>query len=240
LLDWLAAELVGRGWKLKDLHRLILTSATYRRSSRPDAAALARDPENDLLGRFDLRRLTAEEVRDSVLAVAGNLNRGTMGGPSVYPAIPKEVLAGQSQPGAGWGTSSPQDRARRSVYVHVKRSLAVPVLAAFDAADTDATCPVRFTTTQPTQALGMLNGDFANEQAGVFAADLRRQAGADPAAQVRLALRRTLQRDPSAAEVGRGVKFIRRMRTEHHATPEEALRSFCLLALNLNGFLYLD
>src|SRR5262249_53391111 len=154
--------------------------------------------------------------------------------------IPREVLAGQSQPGAGWGTSSAQDRARRSVYVHVKRSLAVPVLAAFDAAGTDATCPVRFTTTPPTQALGMLNGDFANEQARVFAADLRRRAGADPAAQVRLALRRTLQRDPSAAEVGRGVSFIRRMRTGHGATPEEALRSFCLLALNLNGFLYLD
>jgi len=86
----------------------------------------------------------------------------------------------------------------------------------------------------------MLNSDFLNEQAKVFAEDLRNQAGADPATQVRLALRRTFQREPSAADVERGVKFMQRMREEHHFASEEALRSFCLLALNLNEFLYLD
>jgi len=222
------------------MHRLILLSNAYRMSSRPDAAALARDPENDLLWRFDLRRLAAEEVRDSILAVCGNLNLHKMGGPSIYPTIPPEVLAGQSQPGKGWETSSPEDRVRRSIYIHVKRSLAVPILAAFDAADTDASCPVRFTTTQPAQALGMLNSDFLNEQAKVFAEDLCRKAGDDPAAQVRLALRRTLQREPSAAEVERGVRFIARMRGTHQAAPAESLRRFCLLALNLNEFVYLD
>jgi hypothetical protein len=240
LLDWLAAEFVAGGWKLKAMHRLIVTSSAYRMSARPGPAALAKDPENDLLGHFDLRRLSAEEVRDSVLAVSGNLNRAGMGGPSIYPRISAEVLAGQSRPGNGWRPSAPGERDRRSVYVHVKRSLLLPVLAAFDGADTDSSCPVRFTTTQPTQALGMLNGDFLNEQAGVFAGDLRRAAGEGPAAQVRLALWRVTQRRPTAGEVERGVRFLAKLRGEHRLAQAEALRAFCLLALNLNEFIYLN
>ncbi len=236
LLDWLAGEFVAGGWKLKALHKLIVTSNAYQTSGNPQPAG----PENDLFGHFGLRRLSAEELRDSVLAVCGNLNRGKMGGPSVYPRISAEVLAGQSRPGNGWRPSAPEEQARRSVYVHVKRSLLVPVLAAFDAADTDSTCPVRFTTTQPTQALGMLNGDFANEQAKFFAADLRQKAGEGPDAQVRLALRRVTQREPTAEEVRRGVEFLARMRSKHQLAAEEALRNFCLLALNLNEFIYLD
>jgi hypothetical protein len=165
LLDWLASEFVTRGWKLRAMHKLIVMSNAYQMSSQPDPAALAQDPENDLFWRFDLRRLSAEEVRDSILAVSGNLNLGKMGGPSIYPRISAEVLAGQSRPGNGWRPSSPEEQARRSIYVHIKRSLSVPILAAFDAADVDASCPVRFTTTQPTQALSMLNGDFLNAQA---------------------------------------------------------------------------
>jgi mono/diheme cytochrome c family protein len=240
LLDWLAGELVAQGWSLKAMHRLIVTSSAYRMSSLPDPVALQRDPENDLFWRFDLRRLTAEEIRDSVLAVCGNLNAATMHGPSVYPRIEREVLAGQSRPGSGWGRSSLEEQARRSVYAHVKRSLSVPQLAAFDAADTDSSCPVRFTTTQPTQALGMLNGEFLNAQAQIFAADLRRKAGEDPKEQVRLALRRVTQREPSAREVERGAEFLDRMRETHRLPADAALRSFCLLALNLNEFIYLN
>jgi mono/diheme cytochrome c family protein len=239
LLDWLASGFVVRGWSLKALHRLIVTSNAYRMSSRPDPAALAKDPENDLLWRFDLRRLSAEEVRDSVLAVSGNLHRKA-GGPSVYPPIQREVLQGQSMPGVGWRPSPPEEAARRSVYVHVKRSLPVPFLNAFDAADPDSSCPVRFTTTQPTQALAMLNGEFLNAQAKVFADDVRKAAGDDPAAQVRLALRRVTQREPSAKEVERGVGFLARLRETHGRSPGEALGDFCLLALNLNEFVYLD
>jgi hypothetical protein len=86
----------------------------------------------------------------------------------------------------------------------------------------------------------MLNSNFLNEQAKILADDLREKAGADPVAEVHLALRRTLQREPSAAEIERGVVFIQRMRREHHVAPEEALRCFCLLAQNLNEFVYLD
>jgi mono/diheme cytochrome c family protein len=240
LLDWLASELVAGGWKLKPLHKSIVMSSAYRMSSRPNAAALAKDPENDLFWRFDLRRLSAEEVRDSILAACGNLNRARLGGPSMYPTIQREVLEGQSRPGIGWRPSSPEEQARRSIYIHSKRSLSVPLLAAFDAADADSTCPVRFSTTQATQALGMLNGDFLNEQAKVFAADLHAQAGEAPAAQVRLALRRVAQREPSAKEVERGVGLLARLRGKHGLAPGEALREFCLLALNLNEFIYLD
>jgi hypothetical protein len=240
LLDWLAAEFVEHGWSLKYLHRLILTSTTFRTSGRFDAAAAAKDPENDLLWRFDPRRLTAEEIRDSILAVSGNLNLKKTGGPSIYPVMPMEVLAGQSRPGDGWGKSTPEEAASRSVFVFVKRSLAVPLLAVYDEPDPDAPCPVRFTTTQPTQALGMLNSVFLNEQAKVFAESLVKEAGADPAAQVRLALRRVTQRTPTAAEVERGVRFLTAMQSAEKLTEVAALQRFCLLALNLNEFAYVD
>ncbi len=150
------------------------------------------------------------------------------------------MLAGQSRPGSGWRPSAPDEQARRSVYVHIKRSLTVPILGTFDAADPDASCPARYATTQPTQALTMLNGDFVNEQARTFADDLCKKAGDDPAAQVRLALRRVMQREPSATEVARGVDFLTRLRDKHQLAPEESLRSFCVLALNLNEFIYLE
>jgi hypothetical protein len=240
LLDWLAAEFIDRGWRMKSMHKLIMLSSAYRMSSRANPKSLARDPENNLFWRFSMRRLAAEEVRDSVLAVNGSLNRNKMFGPSIYPIIPATVLAGQSQPGAGWGKSSSEDRARRSIYIHVKRSLLVPVMESFDAADTDGSCPVRFSTTQPTQALGMLNGDFLNREAKVFADFLKKHAGDKPHEQVKLALRRALQREPSRQEIDRGISFISKLQQQNKTTSDQALRYFCLLSLNLNEFLYLD
>jgi hypothetical protein len=240
LLDWLAAEFAESGMRLKHLHRLILTSSAFRMSGQIDPEAAMIDPENDLLSHFDLRRLSAEEVRDSILAACGNLYLDKQDGPSVYPVIPQEVLAGQSQPGRNWERSTPEEAAARSVYVHVKRSLAVPILAAFDAPDPDAPCPVRFSTTQPTQALGMLNSQFLNDQAQVFAEQTLNDAGTEPTAQATFVLRRVLQREPRLAEVERGVAFMNRVQTEDGSKPEEALRQFCLLALNLNEFVYLE
>jgi hypothetical protein len=147
LLDWLAATFVKDGWHLKSLHKLIVMSSAYRMSSQPNAQAHARDPLNNLFWRFDMRRLSAEEIRDSILAVDGRLNL-TMYGPGIYPAISDEVKAGQSVPGAGWGRSTPEEQARRSVYVHVKRSLVLPILSDFDFADTDSSCAARFATTR--------------------------------------------------------------------------------------------
>ena len=239
LLDWLAAEFVERGWSMKAMHRLLMTANTYRMSSGPDPKALAADPRNDLLWRFDLRRLTAEEIRDSVLAVNGTLNLKA-GGPSVYPPIPPEVMQTQSKPGEGWHTSPPEEAARRSVYVHVKRSLRVPLLESFDAAETDKSCPVRFVTTLPTQALGMLNSAFLNEEAEKFARRLRQETGDDVRKQVALGLKLVTCREPSEKDVLRGVELIESLVKKDGANPDVALRYFCLVALNLNEFVYLD
>ena len=238
LLDWLAIRFAESG-RFKEMHRLIVLSSTYRMSSKSSENGVAKDAENDLFWRFDPRRLAAEEIRDSILAVSGNINLTKMYGPSIYPKISKDVLAGQSQPGRGWKVSPPEEAARRSVYVHLKRSLQVPFLSVFDAADTDATCPVRFATTQPTQALSMLNGEFANEQAEIFAADVRKKAGDLAKDQVRLILWRACQREPSAREIERGVRLINDLAADGVARPD-ALRLYCLLALNLNEFVYLD
>ncbi len=239
LLDWLASELVENKWDLRHLHRLILHSNTYRMSSRGRPEALAADPQNDQLWRFDMRRLRAEEIRDTILAVNGTLNP-KMFGPSVYPRIEQEVLAGQSIPGYGWDQNSPEGQTRRSVYVHIKRSLTVPLLAAFDVADSDSVCPVRFATTQPTQALTMLNSVFMNDAAETCAKQIRTEAGTDPAKCVTVMLKRTLQREPTAKEIARGVELIADLQAKHQLSADEALKYYCLMALNLSEFVYLD
>jgi hypothetical protein len=239
LLDWLADEFVRGGWQIKPLHRLIMTSNTYRLSARAGTQGLKVDPANTLLWRFGMRRLTAEEVRDSILMASGQLNRKG-GGPSVYPPIPAEVLAGQSRPGDGWFTSPPEEAARRSVYVHVKRSLQVPILATHDQADTDSSCAVRYTTTVPTQALGMLNGEFINEQAESLARRLEREAPESVAAQVERAIRLTTGRRPGRDEVQRDVSFIHSVQAKGKLNAHAALAVYALLALNTNEFLYLD
>ncbi|HVW02321.1 MAG TPA: DUF1553 domain-containing protein [Planctomycetaceae bacterium] len=239
LLDWLAGEFVRMGWHLKPLHRLIMTSNTYRMSSRGNEQALKVDPANDLFWRFDMRRLSAEELRDSIHAVNGTLNL-KMYGPGVYPTISAEVLQGQSAPGSGWGKSSPEEQARRSVYIHVKRSLITPLLADFDFPETDSSCAARFATTQPTQALGMLNGSFLHEQSAEFAKRLRKEAGNDVRAQVTLALQLALSRKPTESEVDRGMKLIDDFQQKHKISADKALEFCCLMVFNLNEFIYLD
>ncbi|MCX6378879.1 MAG: PSD1 and planctomycete cytochrome C domain-containing protein [Armatimonadetes bacterium] len=239
LLDWLADEFVQDGWKFKTLHRKIMLSATYQMSVRNSAKAYAKDPENDLFWRFDMRRLEAEEVRDSILAANGSLNL-QLEGPSIYVKIPDVVLAGQSVPGAGWGNSPNDQQRRRSTYIYQKRSLATPIIASFDGPETDLSCPLRFSTTQPTQALGMLNSDFINEEAQVFASFVSKSVGSNPTKQVRLALARVMQREPNSKEVERGLRLLQTLQTKHHRTPEESLKYFCVVALNLNEFLYLE
>ena len=238
LLDWLACEVLARGQRLKDLHRLIVRSSAYRMSSQADDRGLAQDPLNDAFWRFDRRRLTAEEVRDSILSVNGTLNL-ERGGPSVYPQLPQAVLDTASRPGAAWGRSSPEQAARRSIYVHVKRSLPEPLLAAFDRADTDTSCPVRFATVQPTQALSMVNGDFANLQAELFAQRLRREV-ADLRGRVTRGLELVTQRPARAADVARLTQLADELQREFGRTEEQALQRCCLVLLNANEFLFLD
>ena len=240
LLNWLAFRFMDEGWSMKSMHRLIMTSSTYQMSSRPRDEAFAKDPTNELFWRYNMRRLAAEEIRDSILWANGSLNTNKMFGPSIYTDIPDEVKAGQSRPGSGWGVSSPEDKVRRSVYIHVKRSLLDPLLESFDMADTDITCPVRFVTTQPTQALGMLNSDFIQHQAKILADYIVQNAGSKVEDQIALALTRVTQRQPSEQEISQGVELINTLQNENGMSEDEARQFYCLVALNLNEFIYLD
>jgi hypothetical protein len=239
LLDWLAAEFVRQGWRMKPLHRMIVLSNAYQMSSQGDAAAARLDPLNNLYWRFDMRRLSAEEVRDELYAVTGELNV-KMYGPGIYPEISAEVLAGQSRPGEGWGKSSPHEQARRSVYIHVKRSLITPLLSSFDFPETDASCEARFVTTQPMQALALLNGKFAHDRAAALAARLGSEAGDEVQDQVRLALRLALCRPPHEEEVQRGLRLIDSLQKQHRIERQRATNLYCLMIFNLNEFVYLD
>ena len=239
LLDWLATEFISSGWSMKSMHRSLMTSSAYRMASTPTRAGLELDPANELYWRFDMRRLGAEEVRDSILSLSGLLN-AKMFGPSFYSMMPEAALATSSRPDSVWGKSPDREARRRSVYIKVKRSLVVPMLSSFDLADTDQSCPVRFATTQPQQALALLNGDFAQKYAAEFAARLRQEAGDDPEAQVRRALQIALSRDPRPDEVARHLALIHELRTEEGLDADRALRSYCLTVMNLSEFLYLD
>ena len=239
LLDWLAIQFMESGWDIKAMHRLIMSSNAYKRSSMPNEQALAQDPLNHSFWRYDMRRLTSEEVRDSVLNACGTINL-EMGGQSVTPAVPDIILAGSSIKGKGWGPCSPEQANRRSVYVKVMRSMQMPLLINHDMADTDSTCPVRFNTTVPTQALNMLNGKFMNDSAKSFATRLRTEAGKEPNKQVEYALKLVFSRNPQTDEINTGVEMMKNMKNEFNLSDEEALDRFALLALNLNEFVYLD
>ena len=240
LLDWLASEFIHRGWSLKSMHRLLMTSEAYQRSSRGDPEQARVDPSGGLLGRFPMRRLTAEEIRDTLLVVTGTLNP-KMFGPGVYVEIPQEVLAGQSIPGNGWGKSPPEEQARRSLYIFSKRSLIPPILENFDVAETDRSSPARFTTVQPTQALGLLNSEFLQQEAGLLAERLRRECPKGTAdLRVARALSLATARTPSRHEVERGVGLITSLQSREGVSADEALRYFCLVVLNLNELIYVD
>jgi hypothetical protein len=239
LLDWLATTFVEKGWSLKSMHKLILMSQTWQMSSAPSETALKKDPLNNLFWRYDMRRLSAEEIRDSILNLTGELNL-KMGGPSITPPLPKEVLASASRPGAAWrGLSSAEDSVRRSVYVKVKRSMKMPLLLSHDMADTDSPCAVRFNTTVPTQALTMLNSEIINKAAATFAKRLL-QSGDNNEDRVREAFRIAFCRDPQKAEIESGIQMIQDIKKKAGLNDDQALERFALLTLNLNEFVYLD
>jgi hypothetical protein len=150
------------------------------------------------------------------------------------------VLETQSVPGKDWPKESEEHSARRSIYVHVKRSLSMPLLSDHDQAPTDTPCAVRFVSTVPTQALGMLNSEFMETQARHLAARLRKEAGEQNDAQIRRGLNLVLQRPPSAQETAVCQKMLARLKAEPDVSEEKALERFALLVLNLNEFIYLD
>ena len=173
LLDWLATEFVARGWSMKAMHKLIMTSDAYQRDSNASAEAQSKDPENIWLSYYSRRRLSAEEVRDSVLQSAGTLNL-KMGGRPVVPPQTTEELYGMSQsPDNFWPVSwNKEDHVRRSVYTLIRRSYRPPLMEAFDGPDGTLHCARRDESTVAPQSLTLMNSDFAYEQARAFAARL--------------------------------------------------------------------
>ena len=228
LLDWLATELVRSGWSIKHIQRLIAKSSAYRLSSAWNEANGKVDAANSMLWRWTPRRLDAEVVRDSALHVSGKLNPKP-GGPSVFPTLPKAVLAGQSRPGLGWGESSESEASRRSVYIFVKRSLAVPELEVLDSPDTTASCEQRPVSTTGPQALIFLNGTFTHSQAKHLAARVAADAGPDPRERVIMLYRLALGRSPSARETGDALAYL---------SGNPAIEGFALVLLNSNEFFY--
>jgi uncharacterized protein DUF1553/uncharacterized protein DUF1549 len=247
LLDWLARWFVEQGWSLKKLHRLIMTSNTYRQSAKWDKVAAAKDAENKLLWRFPYRRLEVEAIRDSALAVSGQLNR-TMFGPSMFPRVPKEALAGSSDPDKIWKESSEREAARRTIYAFSKRSMVVPLLEVLDVCDTVRSADRRLVTTVAPQALTLFNGDFVNRQAQHFARRLEKEAGADPGKQIDRAYILALCRPPTATEKQVMLQFLQREsdhlrqenRLEFNAAQHLALEQLCRVIFNLNEFVYPD
>jgi hypothetical protein len=229
LLDWLASEFISRGWSLKAMHRLMVTSASYRQSSRSPAANGV-DPGNFLLSRQNRRRLDGEAIHDVLLFVSDQLNPA-IGGPSVFPHLPPE-LTKLSSKGEIWPVSAEaKDRNRRSLYVFVRRNLRFPFFEAFDRPDTNVSCPVRPVTTIAPQALSLLNSALATTAAVALADRIRHEAGGSLEREVERAYLRALGRRPDDTERSLAIEFL---------GSGSSVSDFCLALINLNEFVYVD
>ncbi len=222
LLDWLAGELVANGWRLGPIHRLIVTSRAWRQASRPDAAAGSIDAGDRLLWRYPPRRLEAEAIRDSILAVAGTLEPCS-GGPGFDLFVPNANYVKVYETKTTFTT----DDFRRMIYQAKPRSELDTFFGAFDCPDAAQIQPKRTSSTTPLQALNLLNGAFLLEQADAFAARVAREAGDAPEAQVRRAVQLAFGREAAVDEVEAGKALV-----AAHGLP-----ALCRALYNANEFL---
>ena len=262
LLDWLAAEFMADGWRIKPIQRLLVLSAAYCQSSKVNpasavhAAALAADAANNLLWHFRRERLEGEEVRDAQLQVAGDLNE-RMFGPSAQPKLP-QVLEDTHY---GWDPDEKlADQHRRSIYVLAKRNMRLPMFAAFDQPDMQNSCPRRTCTITAPQALELLNGEDTEATARAWSGELLAKTGSDEAKLVRLAYEQAYGRAPNPEELKACEEFVDHQAAEISAEektigekqlplPESqkidrakaaAIVDFCHAMLCSNEFLYVD
>jgi hypothetical protein len=220
LLDYLAGELIRGGWKLKPIHKLIMTSAVYMQGGEMNEAALKSDPQNKLWWRRPSHRLEAEAIRDGLLAVSGTLDL------TMY--------------GAG---SLDENNPRRSIYLTIKRSRLIPLMQMFDAPESIQSVGARPTTTVATQALAMMNSPFVRQRAEKFAQRIRPKAAEAMGPAIEEAYRTALSRQPSAAERERMAAFIQGQVDSYGSNAKAkdlALTDFCQILLCLNEFVYID
>ena len=237
LLDWLATQLMQHDWSLKELHRMMLSSATYRQrskaSSPPDVweRKLKLDPTNRLLSRFPRRRLDAEEIRDAMFAASDALVL-SFGGPGVRPPLPRELLDTLLK--NQWIVSDREaDHFRRSVYLFARRNLRYPMFAAFDRPAANSSCSRRQVSTTAQQSLFMLNSNVSLQAAERLAEAVRFNAGDTMRDQVNDVFLRCYGRPVSDRE----LRSITKMRA---ANDNEFLIDVCLAVLNSNEFLFVD
>jgi hypothetical protein len=244
LLDWLASEFIRSGWSLKSLHRMILESSVFQRSSAATENGLANDPYNRLLWRYSIRRLDAEALRDAQLAISGDLDPAADG-----PYVPTtrngaaEVIVPENQPGAF----------RRSIYLQQRRSQGLSLLNVFDAPTMVINCTRRPVTTMPLQSLTLLNSEFAVNRGRSFAKRLQREVGDSEAARVNLAWVLATGHPCSAEAREEAIRFIHQQQQLYSSGSESpssdaavsdgnmrAWSDFCQLLLASNACLYLE
>jgi hypothetical protein len=220
---------VKNGWRLKPLHRLMVLSSTYQQASYSPTADTATkvDPENRLLWRFNRRRLSAEEIRDAMLAVSGRLNP-RIGGPSVMVPVDKELVRLLYKPAQWEVTREAAEHQRRSIYLIAKRNLRLPFMETFDQPALLTSCGRRASSTHAPQALEMLNGRLSNELAEAFAQRLEKETGGEHLRMIERAYSLSMGRPPTSKERSLAIAFLK----------EQPLKEFALAMFNLNAFLY--
>ena len=264
LIDFLASYFVRNRWSIKAVHRLILQSNVYRQSIRNPGAEQYRgiDPDNRYFWRSNPLRLEAEAIRDSILAVSGELN-ATIGGPGFFPKVEEDLLW---EGGTWWKPSSREERNRRTVYMWQGRSFQLPMMNVFDGANLNESCWRRQVTTVAPQVFALFNNPFVHDQSRRMARRIVREAGPDAGSRLKLAFRLALQRDPTPGERARGLDFLTRPLTAGQpsiklasgpaiapgvgsdASPslpppggdQDRLADLCLVLLNMNEFIFLE
>lgn len=239
LLDWLAVKFIESGWSIKEMHRLILQSNVYRQSmTNPNEAECAKiDPNNLLLWKRKPIRLESETIRDSILAVSGQLN-AARGGPGFFPEIDEALM---QRAGTWWEPSPAGERNRRSVYMMQKRAIVHPMLSVFDGTNVNESCSVRGVTTVTPQVFALFNSQFVHENSQALAAKITQETSSasndeqasvatDHTALVVRAYQLALQRPPTELELSKSVDFLR----------QRTLSELCLVLFNLNEFVYLE
>jgi hypothetical protein len=245
LLDWLASDFVEHAWRVKRLHKLIMTSTAYRQSSRREGKGEQRDPGDRLYWRKPVQRLDAEVIRDAILSASGALHENMFGPPiPVRPDVHGQIIVGVDKTEGDnkmpVEVSLKGEEFRRSVYVQVRRSRPLAMLHAFDAPVMEVNCERRQSSTVATQSLMLMNSPFILDQAARFAKRLQKDVGEDRAQQATRAWQLAFTRRPNESELTDALQFLSSQTAGKPASELQPLINLCQTLLSANEFLYVD